>query len=108
MTALTFTRVSGVGNDTLLSGQGKLIDIGNGGLSGSTTVINLGSALGGNTILNVFGQIISSGNPLYFTTAGRPVPTSIGQTGFDTTLGLPVWVSQVSPAIWVDAAGVQV
>lgn len=41
-------------------------------------------------------------------TANRPVPTLVGQAYFDTTLGFMVWAKQLSPAIWVDAAGVTV
>lgn len=44
------------------------------------------------------------------TTATRAtiVPSFIGQFYFDVTLGFPVWIKQISPAIWVDAAGVPV
>jgi hypothetical protein len=44
-------------------------------------------------------------------TAKRPVnssrnPMYIGQQYFDTTLGKPIWVKTVTPAIvWVDATG---
>jgi len=41
-------------------------------------------------------------------TLNRPVPTFIGQSYFDTTLGFTVWASQLLPSVWVDAAGVQV
>lgn len=40
-------------------------------------------------------------------TTSRPSPPSfVGQGYFDTTLGFMVWVSSISPAVWVDAAGV--
>jgi hypothetical protein len=39
------------------------------------------------------------------TTAQRPVPVKVGQVYFDTTLGQPVWVKQVLPAIWVNSSG---
>lgn len=42
------------------------------------------------------------------TTAQRPAPLGINQTYFDNSLGYQVTVKQVSPAIWVDGAGVQV
>jgi hypothetical protein len=42
------------------------------------------------------------------TTAGRPATPFLYQSYFDTVLGQPVWCSQVSPAIWVNAAGVAV
>lgn len=40
-------------------------------------------------------------------TAERPTKVLwIGRTYFDTTLGIPVWVSQVKPAVeWVDSTG---
>lgn len=41
-------------------------------------------------------------------TSSRPVPGFVGQPYFDTTLGYMVWASSISPAIWVDAAGVAV
>jgi hypothetical protein len=41
-------------------------------------------------------------------TVSRPAPSFIGQPYFDTTLGFMVWAKQLSSAIWVDAAGVQV
>jgi hypothetical protein len=43
------------------------------------------------------------------TTAQRPTTLLwIGRTYFDTTLGKPVWVDSVSPAVWVDATGAPV
>lgn len=41
-------------------------------------------------------------------TSSRPVPSVVGQSFFDTSLGQPIWASQLSPIIWVNAAGVQV
>lgn len=42
-------------------------------------------------------------------TGSRPNPaTFIGQLYFDTTLGQPVFASQLSPSLWVNAAGVTV
>lgn len=39
-------------------------------------------------------------------TADRPTALLwIGRTYFDTTLGIPVWVQSVNPAVWVDATG---
>lgn len=34
-------------------------------------------------------------------------PTFIGQPFFDLTLGYMMWAKQITPAIWVNAAGVQ-
>jgi hypothetical protein len=42
------------------------------------------------------------------TTAARPALPVLYQPYFDTTLGLPIWCTQVSPAIWVTASGVPV
>jgi hypothetical protein len=44
------------------------------------------------------------------TTANRPTSKLwIGRGYFDTTLGKPVWVKQVSPTVvWVDATGTTV
>lgn len=43
------------------------------------------------------------------TTAQRPTSPVISQPYLDTTLGIPIWCSQVSPTVkWIDAAGVQV
>ena len=42
-------------------------------------------------------------------TGARPSPPAfVGQSYFDTTLGFTVWAKQLSPAVWVDAAGVAV
>ena len=38
----------------------------------------------------------------------RPTPTYIGQCHFDTTLSKPIWCKIVSPAEWVDSAGITV
>lgn len=39
-------------------------------------------------------------------TAARPTSRLwIGRQFFDTTLGLPVYVKSVNPAVWVDGAG---
>ena len=46
--------------------------------------------------------------PAYGPTLNRPTPAVLGQFWFDTTLNQPVWCSQLSPAQWVNAAGVQV
>jgi hypothetical protein len=46
-------------------------------------------------------------------TSQRPVSTAqnpvyIGQEYFDTTLGFPVWLKQLNPMVWVNAAGAMV
>lgn len=41
-------------------------------------------------------------------TAARPATPILYQTYVDTTLGQPIWCTQVSPAIWINAAGVAV
>lgn len=42
------------------------------------------------------------------TTAARPAPPTLYQSYIDTTLGLPIFCTQVSPPIWVSASGVAV
>ena len=52
--------------------------------------------------LFILGGIAVTSGP----TANRPTPSFVGQSYFDTSLGFMVWASQISPATWVDAAGV--
>ena len=54
-------------------------------------------------ILSAGGLSVVSGP-----TTNRPLPSFVGQFYFDTTLGFGVWAKQLSPTIWVDAAGVSV
>lgn len=56
--------------------------------------------------LSVLSLFVAVGSSTSGTTAQRPVPTFVGQPYFDTTLGFMVWCKQLSPAVWVDAAGV--
>ena len=47
------------------------------------------------------------------TTAQRPTDSStsplyVGQSYFDATLGLPVWVKSRGPTVWVNASGATV
>jgi hypothetical protein len=56
--------------------------------------------------LSALASFINLGTPQSGPTPGRPVPSFLGQPYFDTTLGFMVWCSQISPALWVDAAGV--
>ena len=40
------------------------------------------------------------------TTVTRPTRMLwIGRQHFDTTLGKPIWIKSVNPAVWVDATG---
>ncbi len=44
------------------------------------------------------------------TTANRPAgsmgfPLWVGYYYFDTTLGKPIWLTSLSPTVWVDATG---
>lgn len=41
-------------------------------------------------------------------TTSRPAVPTLNQEWFDTTMGEPIWCKQVSPPIWVNAAGVVV
>ena len=108
--AFAFTQFGEVANNVLPINQGKLINIGNNGAIGSTTVVNIGTPNGGATILNVYGVINVAGATAI---AGlvRPVPTILGQSFLDLNLGpygQPIWCGQLSPAIWINAAGVVV
>ena len=58
--------------------------------------------------LSALATFINASTPGSGPTSGRPVPAFIGQQYFDTTLGFMVWAKQLSPALWVDAAGVNV
>lgn len=61
--------------------------------------------------LSVLAAFLATGGSTIISgpTSSRPVPPSfIGQFYFDTTLGFPIWVSQISPTVWVDSAGVSV
>lgn len=43
------------------------------------------------------------------TTANRQVNgIRVGDWHFDTTLGKPIWVKSIDPAVWVDGAGTTV
>ena len=71
-------------------------------VSGATADIPL-------SILSLF-LVATGGAGLSGSTSLRSTiaPSFIGQPFFDTTLGFMVWAKQLLPAIWVDAAGVQV
>lgn len=42
------------------------------------------------------------------TTAQRPASPKLYQAYFDSTIGQPIWCSQVGPVVWVNSAGVSV
>jgi len=55
-------------------------------------------------VLAAFTQTASGGSG---PTVNRPTsPGFLGQGYFDTTLGFMVWCSQLSPVLWVNAAGI--
>ncbi len=57
-----------------------------------------------NSVFNVCNGLTMSG-----TTAMRPVVGLwVGRMYFDTTLGLPIWLKSIGPAVWVNAAGAPV
>jgi len=58
--------------------------------------------------LSVLASFLAIGGTPSGPTTSRPTPTFVGQPYFDTTLGFMVWASQLSPSVWVDAAGVSV
>lgn len=79
-------------------------------LQGSDTVTGVVTGATADIPLSILAAFVASGgsNTLSGTTTFRLtiVPAFIGQPFFDTTLGFVVWAKQISPAIWVDAAGV--
>jgi|GEM_PF-3266789 len=44
------------------------------------------------------------GNGDSFITEGRPINATVGYSGFDITLGKPIWLKTV-PSVWVDSMG---
>ena len=42
------------------------------------------------------------------TTTMRPPNPVIGQTTFDTSLGIPIWCKSLNPVVWVNASGMAV
>jgi len=54
------------------------------------------------------GAAIKTAVPTGGGTGARPATPTLYQSYFDTTLGQPIWCTQASPAIWVNAAGVAV
>jgi hypothetical protein len=59
--------------------------------------------------LSILAAFLAIGGSTSGPTSNRPIaPGFVGQPYFDTTLGFMVWASQLSPAVWVDAAGVSV
>lgn len=57
---------------------------------------------------SIGAAIQASPAPSGGTTANRPAVPKLYQFYVDTTLGQPIWCTQVSPAIWINAAGVAV
>lgn len=77
-------------------------------LAPTDTVTGVVSGQTADIPLSVLATFISSNSSQSGVTANRPIPVLVGQPYFDTTLGFMVWCKQIAPAIWVDAAGVQV
>ena len=57
--------------------------------------------------LNFLDKVVVP-NTFSGTTAKRPTKVNLGQQYFDTTLGYPVFVKQVTPVVWVNGAGLVV
>jgi hypothetical protein len=79
-------------------------------LAGTDTVTGVVTGQTADIPLNVLSVFITGGgtNTGSGPTSNRPVPSFLGQPYLDTTLGFMVWAKQISPAVWIDAAGVQV
>jgi hypothetical protein len=57
---------------------------------------------------NILAAFLLGGSGGSGPTVNRPAAANfLGQPYFDTDLGFPVFASQLSPAVWVNAAGVQ-
>lgn len=82
--------------------------IGNRTLSTTDTVTGVVTGATADIPLSLIQAFIAGGGASSGPTASRPVPSFVGQPYFDTTLGFMVWTKQISPAIWVNAAGVAV
>ena len=81
-------------------------------LYGGTGVVGVAQAVTIGTNLSFSGTVLNaSGSGAFPVGAVRPVPTVLGQTFIDTTMGpygQPIWCGQVSPVIWINSAGVSV
>jgi hypothetical protein len=79
-------------------------------LAGTDTATGVVTGQTADIPLSILAAFIlaGAGTVLSGTTATRlgTVPSFIGQGFFDTTLGYMMWASQISPAVWVNAAGV--
>jgi hypothetical protein len=84
--------------------------LGNRSLQTTDTVTGVASGQTADIPLSTLSAFIIGGgsNTSSGPTANRPTPSFIGQSYFDTDLGFMVWAKQIFPAIWVNAAGVQV
>lgn len=77
-------------------------------LAGTDTLTGVVTGATADVPLSILAAFIGANTPSFGPTVSRPVPGFIGQQYFDTTLGFMVWAKQLSPVIWVDAAGVSV
>lgn len=78
--------------------KGSLVEPGQSGLLYGTTSFM--------TFLKLVVAGINMPTALSGTTADRPTRyVSVGTQYYDTTLGKPIWVHQISPIVWHDANG---
>lgn len=76
-------------------------------IQGTDTVTGVVTGQTADIPLALLANFVGSNNVFSGPTSNRPpTPSLLGQGYFDTTLGFMVWCSQLSPALWVDAAGV--
>ena len=59
-------------------------------------------------LFGVASQINASGPTTQRPIGSAQIPLSLGQSYFDTTLGIPVWIKSLNPTVWVNAAGAPV
>jgi hypothetical protein len=81
--------------------------IGNRTLAANDTVTGVVSGTTADIPLGLLQQFVFSNAASSGPTGSRPSPSFVGQGYFDTTLGFMVWVSQITPPTWVNAAGAQ-
>lgn len=75
-------------------------------LANTDTVTGVVSGQTADIPLGILASFIGANTPGSGPSTSRPVPGFVGQQYFDTTLGYMVWAKQLSPAVWVNAAGI--
>lgn len=78
-------------------------------LAGTDTVTGVVTGATADIPISAIAAYVAKNGNNGGTTAARPASPGLYQPYFDTTLGQPIWCSQITPSIiWVNAAGVAV